>query len=140
MLYEVITRALHALHGIDEVHVADVQTAALGQGRKRGQAIERDVQFPGRTADLEVLDPRVEVLVRITSYNVCYTKLLRTGWAAYLDLTYAFTDNFDVSFGVRYTDDKKDFSLNVPNPETNLGPSFAYLFSTDGTINSSNIV
>ncbi|MDH3954694.1 MAG: TonB-dependent receptor, partial [Gammaproteobacteria bacterium] len=53
-----------------------------------------------------------------------------TGWAAYLDLTYAFTDSFDVSFGVRYTDDKKDFSLNVPNPESNLGPFFAYLFST----------
>ncbi len=61
-----------------------------------------------------------------------------TGWAAYLDLTYAFTDNFDVSFGVRYTDDKKDFSINVPNPESNLGPYWAYLFSTDGAINSSN--
>jgi len=61
-----------------------------------------------------------------------------TGWAAYLDLTYAFTDDFDVSFGVRYTDDKKDFSINVPNPESNLGPYWAYLFSTDGAINSSN--
>jgi iron complex outermembrane receptor protein len=61
-----------------------------------------------------------------------------TGWAAYLDLTYAFTDSFDVSVGVRYTDDKKDFSINVPNPESNLGPYWAYLFSTDGPINSSN--
>lgn len=61
-----------------------------------------------------------------------------TGWAAYVDLTYALTDSFDVSVGVRYTDDKKDFSLNVPNPESNLGPYFAYLFSTDGAINSSN--
>jgi iron complex outermembrane receptor protein len=61
-----------------------------------------------------------------------------TGWAAYLDLTYAFTDSFDVSFGVRYTDDKKDFSINVPNPDFALGPYWAYLFSTDGAINSSN--
>jgi iron complex outermembrane receptor protein len=61
-----------------------------------------------------------------------------TGWAAYLDLTYAFTDSFDVSFGVRYTDDKKDFSINVPNPDFALGPYWAYLFSTDGPINSSN--
>ncbi len=60
-----------------------------------------------------------------------------TGWAAYLDLTYALTDSFDVSFGVRYTDDKKDFSINVPNPESNLGPYWSYLFSTDGPINSS---
>ena len=61
-----------------------------------------------------------------------------TGWAAYLDLTYALTDSFDVSVGVRYTDDEKDFSINVPNPESNLGPYWAYLFSTDGAINSSN--
>jgi len=61
-----------------------------------------------------------------------------TGWAAYLDLTYAITDSFDVSVGVRYTDDEKDFSINVPNPESNLGPYWAYLFSTDGAINSSN--
>ena len=61
-----------------------------------------------------------------------------TGWAAYLDLSYAFTESFDVSFGVRYTDDKKDFSTNVPTPESNLGPYWAYLYSTDGPINSSN--
>ena len=61
-----------------------------------------------------------------------------TGWAAYLDLSYAFTDNFDVSLGVRYTDDKKDFSADVPTPVSNLGPYWAYLYSTDGPINSSN--
>jgi iron complex outermembrane receptor protein len=61
-----------------------------------------------------------------------------TGWAAYVDLSYAFTDSFDVSFGVRYTDDKKDFSINVPNPESQLGAYWAYIFSTDGAINSSN--
>jgi len=61
-----------------------------------------------------------------------------TGWAAYLDLTYNFTDRFDASLGIRYTNDDKKFSLDVPNPESNLGPYWAYLFSTDGPIHSSN--
>ncbi|MGB5631082.1 MAG: TonB-dependent receptor [Woeseiaceae bacterium] len=61
-----------------------------------------------------------------------------TGWAAYLDLSYAFTDSFDVSIGVRYTDDKKDFSLDVPQPESQYAPIFAYGFTTDGPIQSSD--
>ena len=61
-----------------------------------------------------------------------------SGWAAYLDLSYAFTDTFDVSFGVRYTDDEKDFSLDVPQPESQYGPLFAYGFTTAGPVASSN--
>ncbi len=61
-----------------------------------------------------------------------------TGWAVYADLSYAFNDRFDVSFGVRYTNDDKDFSINVPAPESNLGPYWAYLFTTDGPIKSSD--
>jgi len=60
------------------------------------------------------------------------------GWAAYVDLTYAFSDSFDVSLGVRYTNDTKDFSLNVPEPESLLGGYWAYIFTTDGDIKSSN--
>ena len=59
-----------------------------------------------------------------------------TGWAAYVDLSYEFSETFDVSFGVRYTNDEKDFTLNVPDPESILGPLFAYVFSTDGNINT----
>jgi len=61
-----------------------------------------------------------------------------SGWAAYIDLTYDVTDSFDVSFGVRYTDDKKDFSLNVPTPESQYAPIFAYGFTTDGPIETSD--
>jgi iron complex outermembrane receptor protein len=48
------------------------------------------------------------------------------------------SDTFDVSVGVRYTDDKKDFSLNVPEPESQLGGYWAYIFTTDGDIRTSN--
>jgi iron complex outermembrane recepter protein len=40
--------------------------------------------------------------------------------------------------GLRYTDDKKDFNLNVPQPESQIGPFFAYGFTTDGDIMSSD--
>ncbi len=57
-----------------------------------------------------------------------------SGWAAYVDLNYRFTDSFDVAVGVRYTDDKKDFNINVPQPESQLAPFFAYGFTTAGDI------
>ncbi|MBT8090334.1 MAG: TonB-dependent receptor, partial [Gammaproteobacteria bacterium] len=60
-----------------------------------------------------------------------------SGWAAYVDLSFDVTDTFDVSVGVRYTDDEKDFSLNVPEPDSLLGGYWAYIFTTDGDINSS---
>ena len=61
-----------------------------------------------------------------------------TGWAAYVDLTYAFSDSFDVSLGVRHTKDDKDFTINVPEPDSWLGGYWAYIFTTDGDIRSSN--
>ncbi|WP_241505936.1 TonB-dependent receptor [Parahaliea mediterranea] len=57
-----------------------------------------------------------------------------SGWATYVNLDYYITDNFDVEVGVRYTDDEKDFALSVPTPESELGPYWAYGFSTDGFI------
>ena len=36
-----------------------------------------------------------------------------TGYSAYVDLSYAFSDRFDMSFGVRYNYDEKDFSQEV---------------------------
>ncbi len=39
------------------------------------------------------------------------------GYSAYVDLSYEFTDSFDVSFGARYTYDEKRFSQQVlPDP------------------------
>ena len=56
------------------------------------------------------------------------------GWAAYVDLNFQFTDTFDLGVGVRYTDDEKDMSQTVPQPESQLGPLFAYGYTTDGAI------
>lgn len=61
-----------------------------------------------------------------------------TGWAAYVDLGYEFTEKLDVSLGVRTTDDEKDFSLNVPTPESQIAPFFAYGFTTAGDIKTSD--
>jgi iron complex outermembrane receptor protein len=39
------------------------------------------------------------------------------GYSAYLDLSYAFSDRFDVSLGIRYSWDEKEFSQEVlPDP------------------------
>ncbi len=52
----VVVGALHALHRVDEMHVAVHQRAALGQRRERRQAVERDVDLSRRAATLEILD------------------------------------------------------------------------------------
>ena len=61
-----------------------------------------------------------------------------SGWAAYVDLSLDVTESFDVSLGIRYSDDEKDFSINVPAPESQYGPLFAYGFTTDGPVRSSD--
>ncbi len=57
-----------------------------------------------------------------------------TGWSSYVDLNYELNDRWDVGVGLRYTDDKKDFTINVPTPVSQLGAFWAYAFSTDGDI------
>ncbi len=57
-----------------------------------------------------------------------------TGWSGYVDVNYALTDRLDIGLGVRYTDDEKDFTINVPTPDSDLGAFWAYTFSTDGDI------
>lgn len=43
------------------------------------------------------------------------------GYSAYLDLSYEFSETFDVNFGVRYSYDEKDFSQEVlPDPGGSL--------------------
>jgi iron complex outermembrane receptor protein len=40
-----------------------------------------------------------------------------TGYSAYVDLSYEFSESFDVSFGLRYNYDEKDFSQqSLPDP------------------------
>ncbi len=57
-----------------------------------------------------------------------------SGWAAYVDFNYALTDTLDVSLGARYSDDEKDFTINVPTPDSDLGAYWAYTFATAGDI------
>jgi len=57
-----------------------------------------------------------------------------TGWAAYVDLEFRVSDALDVGIGARYTDDEKDFTVNVPEPDSILGPLFSYGYATDGDI------
>lgn len=53
-----------------------------------------------------------------------------TGWAAYVNLDWYITDTIDVEFGLRYTEDEKDFATRVYQPESELGPYWFYGFST----------
>ncbi|MEM1433089.1 MAG: TonB-dependent receptor [Pseudomonadota bacterium] len=57
-----------------------------------------------------------------------------SGWAAYVDLEYAITPQLDAALGVRYSEDKKDFAISVPEPDSDLGAYFAYTFATDGFV------
>ena len=59
------------------------------------------------------------------------------GWAAYVSADYDLTDTLNLELGVRYTEDKKDFSILVPEPESYLGPYFTYGFATAEYINDS---
>ena len=56
------------------------------------------------------------------------------GWAAYVDLNYKFNDQWDVSLGLRYTYDEKEFSVNVPPPESLLQSYYFPGFMTNGPI------
>ena len=60
------------------------------------------------------------------------------GWAAYADLTYAFNEQWDLSVGVRYTYDKKRFSLRVPKPDSTLLGYFLPGFMLTGLTNSND--
>ncbi|MCB2113283.1 MAG: TonB-dependent receptor [Parvularculaceae bacterium] len=54
------------------------------------------------------------------------------GWAGYLDLTYELDPRFEVSAGVRYTKETKDFGIWALPVDSQLGPYFALGFtSTD---------
>ncbi|MBT8098079.1 MAG: TonB-dependent receptor [Woeseia sp.] len=57
------------------------------------------------------------------------------GWAAYLDLNYAFSDALDIGVGLRYTYDEKEFDLSAPTPVSELGAYWALGFTTIGFLN-----
>jgi len=52
------------------------------------------------------------------------------GWGAYVNLAYQVTETVQLEAGVRYSDDEKQFSTNVPTPVSELGPYWAFGYST----------
>jgi iron complex outermembrane receptor protein len=59
------------------------------------------------------------------------------GWATYANLIYDITDTLNLEFGLRYTDDRKDFGMLVPEPESALGPYLTFGFATAEFISDS---
>ncbi|WP_308910106.1 TonB-dependent receptor [Pseudokordiimonas caeni] len=57
-----------------------------------------------------------------------------SGWGAYFEATYEFSEKFDVGAGIRYTKDTKDFGINVLPVETGLGPYWMFGLTTDGFV------
>lgn len=55
-----------------------------------------------------------------------------TGWAAYVDLSYAINDQWDVSLGIRHTYDEKDFSTRTPSTGSMLLSYFLPGYTTTG--------
>lgn len=56
------------------------------------------------------------------------------GWGVYGDFTWHATDKLDVTAGVRYTVDKRDFGLILPFPNSHLGPYWTVGYATDGEV------
>ena len=61
-----------------------------------------------------------------------------SGWAAYADLSYAINDAWDVSLGVRYTYDKKQFTRATPKPESTLLSYFLPGFMNEPITNTND--
>lgn len=56
--------------------------------------------------------------------EVSYIEAYNEGWAAFASLGYQITDTLDVEFGVRYTDDTKEFANNMTG--TGFSGGWAY--------------
>jgi len=54
------------------------------------------------------------------------------GWGAYIDMTYAVSEKFEIGVGLRYTKDEKDFAISILDVESELGPFYIFGVTTDG--------
>lgn len=65
-----------------------------------------------------------------------------SGYAAFGDLTWKVQDDLELIIGGRYTSDKKDFGLSIPNPHYADGseafPTFTFGYITDGFVRGSD--
>jgi len=52
------------------------------------------------------------------------------GWGAYVNLAYDINEKIQIEGGLRYTDDEKQFTTFVPTPVSELGPYWAFGYST----------
>ncbi|WNC68857.1 TonB-dependent receptor [Thalassotalea nanhaiensis] len=59
------------------------------------------------------------------------------GWAVYANLDYQITDTVNVEFGARHSSDSKEFSIDVPAPDSFLGAWWYYGFTTAEPIKDS---
>ncbi len=75
-----------------------------------------DYYYPGSGIVVGPFVPTADgMLTEDTFVNGKYS-----GFAAYVDVSYAFNDQFDVSVGVRYTKDEKRFTRATPKPDSTL--------------------
>ena len=61
-----------------------------------------------------------------------------SGWAAYVDLSYAINDQWDVSLGLRHTYDKKKFRTRTPKPASMLQAYYLPGYMTTGLSDSAD--
>ncbi|MFT6958264.1 MAG: iron complex outermembrane receptor protein [Halieaceae bacterium] len=59
------------------------------------------------------------------------------GWAAYGELTYTFSSEWDISVGLRYSYDEKDFEIDIPAGNSALSPFLLFGYSTDSPVSKS---
>jgi len=57
-----------------------------------------------------------------------------SGYGAFVNLTYAVTDRFELDAGVRYSYDEKDFSIGIREVESQLGPFMNFGYYSHGMV------
>ena len=77
----------------------------------------------------EVFTPNPDGLVERNRVKGEYS-----GFAAYFDLNFAFSDTIDASIGARFTRDSKKFKIHAFDVASDLGPFYGIGYTTDGFI------
>lgn len=54
-----------------------------------------------------------------------------TGYGAYANVVYAFTDKLKGDFGLRYSYDNKEFAMQIPEVQSFLGPFMMFGYTSD---------
>ncbi len=62
---------------------------------------------------------------------------VNTGWSAYGDANFGLTPKLTLGAGLRYTWDRKRFSLDIPQVQSSLGNIWTFGYYTDGPVKDS---